>query len=486
MKSSFNLLVLCLSLQGCYSSTESRDTLTSTVSKDKLKEDFYLLQRIVQTAHAGAYVYNTPPQVSFLFDSVCNTINGPLTTREFYNKVDYVLDRLGCIHTKTILPDEYHDTLNNRSMFFPVPLIVIDKKIYVNTKSFNIPLGSEVLAVNNVYADELIKKLSVYTHTDGHSDKVRNSAVDDDFAINFYMAFGAFEKFTLKYIDAETGKIELVNVAAEKLKTINSNAYNDTWYFFSGDASYDFEIMDESNTAVLTVRTFGFDTYATSTAFSHFLDNSFRLIRQNNIRNLIIDIRNNGGGLYSNTYPLLAYLLDKPVYEYDSSIRRFDHLPYAEYVAAEDTASLKNEDTTRKQFTQIRPGIYAENKDQVTLWQPNNYVFKGHLYVITNPFVVSAAATFAAVLKDRTNAYIVGEETAGNAMAHNACVFAYELPNSHLRVNIPTRRFYQPVKARQNDGGIMPDKYMPFTLQDVLDNNDRPLTYILDSLISRK
>lgn len=485
MKLLLKLLILCFLLHGCFGSNESTDILNVAIPENKLNEDFYLLEKIVQQAHAGVYAYNTPAQIESLFDSINNTIDGPLTMREFYNKVDCALDRLCCIHTKSILPDDFYDSLSNRAMFFPVPLIVVGEKIYINSKAYNITLGSQVLSLNDIAASELIKKLAVYRHTDGHSDKIRNSAIDDYFAFNFYMAFGAFKKFKLKVNDAETGKVEDITVTAEKLKDIDNNAYNDSWYFFATDAPYDLEIKDYNSTAILTLRTFNYSTYVTSTAFDHFVDNSFRLIKQSNIRNLIIDCRNNGGGYYSSTYPVLSYLLDKPVYEYDSSIRRFYMLPYSEHVAPEDTSRINEEDSIRKYFKQIRPGIYREDKDQVKLWEPNDFVFRGRLFVITNPFVISAASTFVAVLRDRTDAYIIGEETAGNYAAHNANIFTYELPNSHIRVNIPTRRFYQPVQKKQNGDGVLPDKYMPFTLQDVKDNTDGPLTYILDSLIRR-
>ncbi|MBL0358710.1 MAG: hypothetical protein IPP72_18420 [Chitinophagaceae bacterium] len=479
-------LLLFLLLQGCFGSNEKKDIITGTISKEKLRDDIALLKNMVQQVHAGAYAYNTPAQISFLFDSIYNTIEDPLTTREFFNKVDCAIDRLRCIHSSTTLPDIYYDSISNKAMFFPVPLLVINDRLYVNSAAYSLQLGSEVVAVNEHPARNLIKELCIYAHTDGYSDTAKHGAIDDDFGLNYYMAYGAFDKFTLQYTDTGSGQIRTRIVDAEKLKDINKNMYNDTWYFYPGDASYDFEMMDDKNAAVLTIRTFGYETYATRTAFNHFIENSFRLVYQNNISNLIIDLRNNSGGYYSSTYPVLNYLVNTTLPEYDSATRRFDKLPFTAYIAATDTSKLSNEDSIRKNFTLIRDGIYAENNEAITVWEPAQHLFKGRLFVIVNEHVASAASNFAAILKERTNAIIIGEETGGNNAAHNAMVFTYELPNSHLRVDIPTKRYYQPVQQMHTGRGVIPHKYMPFTVQDVIDNTDRPMNYILDSLLTNK
>ncbi len=486
MKFYFGFFITSFFLCSCGAFVSKEDIVTAVTGKEKLREDIYLLKRIVQKAHAGAYTYNSPAQIEFLFDSIYNSIDVSMTIKDFYNKVDYAIDRLGCIHSSAALPGVYYDSISDRALFFPIPMIVINDRVYVNSKAYTVPLGSEVVAINDEPILNLVKKLSVYKHTDGYSNPIRNSAVDDDFAINYYLAYGPYKKFALQYYDTASKKLQQTNVTAETLKDINDNMYSDTWYFFPTDAPYDFEVLDDKSTAVLTVRSFSFKTYATSTAFSHFLENSFRIIYQNNIQNLIIDCRSNGGGQYSNTYPLLCYLLNSSIKEYDSSTRRFEKLPYPELLAAEDTSRISDEDTTWKVFTKQNNDLYTENDDQVTLWEPSNIAFKGKLFVITNAYVASAASNFVSILKEQTNAYIVGDETAGNSVVHNAYTFTYELPNTHIKVTIPTRKYYQPVKETLHGRGVTPHKQMTYTIDDVINNTDRPLNYILDSLIRKK
>lgn len=477
--------ILSFFLKSCTSFDQQKDILNTTFEEDLLKEDLSLLKGIITEAHAGIYLYNTPEQVDALFDSVLQSVNKPLTLREFYNKVDLIIDRVHCIHTLSYLPEEYYDSIYKRAVFFPIPLIVIDNKIYVNSNTFSVPLGSEVIALNENPALNLIRALGVYTHTDGFSNSLKNNAINNDFAINYFLAYGPDKEFRLMYFDSAGKKTETVHVEAESLKQINKSVYDDTWYFLPNDAPYDFEILDNETTAIMTLRSFSFSTHATSSAFAHFIDNSFRLIRENHINNLVIDCRNNGGGEYSNSYPLLTYLIDRPIKEYDSSIRRFDSLPFPELLSPDDIVNGKNEDSTANDFIQIRPEVYKEKDEKVNTWNPGDFVFKGKLFVITNPYVVSAASNFVSILRDQKRAVIVGEETAGNNAVHSSYPFLYTLPNSKIEVKIPTRRYYQPVVKTNNGHGVQPDKYIPLNPRDFIDYKDRPLIYVLDSLITK-
>ncbi len=482
MKLLFSSLFIFITLQGCFFS-KKEDILASTINIKSQKEDLATLKEIIKNVHAGAYVYNSPQQIDVLFDSIANITNESSTVREFYNKIDFIADQLKCIHTNTFFPDEYYDSLKNRKLFFDLPVIAINKKMYVNSQAYNLPLGAEVVSINFTSAGSIIEKLQRYYHSDGNSIKIKNFAIADDFAINYYLAYGGAENFLVEYKNPGSDTLKNLNFSAEKLSAIYDNSYDDTYFFYPTDAAYDFEILDNSHTAIITIRTFSFSTSATKTAYRNFLKNSFSLIKKSNIQHLIIDCRNNGGGTYSNTFPFLTYLVNTALPEYDSAIKRYDKLPYPAFVSVQDTSKIIDEDTSGNRYTEIRRGIFSENKDHINVWQPNKNLYKGKLYVIINGRVISAAATFAAILKDRTNAITVGEETGGGNGAHNAGMITYILPNSKIKVAVPTKRFYQPVKDIHPGRGVLPDKEIPVIPDDVINNIDGPLTYILDSII---
>lgn len=433
--------------------------------------------------HAGAYAYNTSTQLSHLFDSINSTIDHPLTIREFYNKVDYITDRLRCIHSETYLPEVYSDSIRNRPIFFPTPVIDINDHLYVNSDVQNIPLGAEIISINNVDSKEIIKKLKNYYHTDGYSSEAKKAAIDEDFAYNFFLAYGGAKDYNIAYIRDSGSLIERQIFYGEKLSDINDEIDDTRFFYYPDDVDYDLEIDDEYSAATITIRTFSFNTYNSKHAFNNFLSNSFRLIKQNGIKNLIIDCRNNGGGHYSATYTLLSYLVNKTLPESDSTFQRFKQLSFTQYMAAEDSGAIAEEDTAYLSYNMLNNRLYKLIDSNIKRWEPQPDVFKGRLFVVINGHVISAAATFTSVLKDNTKAMFIGEETGGASDAHNASVISFVLPNTKIEVDIPLRRYYQPVVKRQAGRGVIPDKTILLTKEDLIKNFDRPVSYIFDSII---
>lgn len=480
MKTLPKLIVLLYCLYGC---NTNQTIISETINAKNLQEDLSVFQGIILKVHAGAYIYNSPRQLHSLFDSISQSIQKPLTIREFYNKVDEITDRLRCVHSKTTLPADYFDSIYIKEIFFPIPLIDIDNKLYVNSAEYVIPLGAEITSINSLAPQQIIEQLKKYYHVDGYSNNAKSCVVDENFSFYYYLAYGASESFIIEYKENGNDSLKTKNLNAEALQLIEENLYDNTFYFFPSDAKYDFEIRDNNKTAILTLRTFHFNTYATSLAYSHFLDNSFKLIKQNNIKNLIIDCRNNDGGYYKNVYPLLNYLVNKTLPEYDSAIRRFYQLPFSEYIDKADSKMVKDIDTTAYKLDEIRKGFFAEKSSEIAKWKPNDYIFKGKLFLIVNGNTTSAASSFAAVLKDNTNVLIVGEETRGGYEAHNAYTITYVLPNSKIKIDVPLVRYYQSVDNRNWVQGVLPHHIVPYTIEGLISNTDRQLSYILDSAI---
>ncbi len=467
-------------LSNCRSKIDLEEKL---YNKDDLQNDIRILKGIVSDMHAGAYTYNSPQMLNNLFDSVRTSIKYDIDLRTFYTKVDFILDRIKCIHTDAYFPDDFYDTIYKRKEFFPVPLMVIDNKLIVNNENLLIPLGAEIQYINNIPADNILKNLKRFLHTDGNSDVIRNEAINENFALNFYKAYGGFPSFSLRYKRDSSITPEYLNFEAESLNTLNVDKDFLPYYDIQTDVSYDLEIIDNKNTAILSLTSFNFETLNTYNAFLRFLENSFRLIKQNNIKNLIIDCRENGGGQYNSTYSALSYLVNKNLYEFDSSFQRFKFLSYKKFISPKDTSIVAEEDTAYLKYDLISNNRYKLKKEEITEWIPKDYIFRGNLFLLINGNVASATSTFAAILKDKTNVIVVGEESGGSNYLHNSSVINFTLPNSKINVDIPLRSFYQPNNKIILNRGVIPNKEISLTVKDLINSEDKQLNYIFDSLI---
>jgi C-terminal processing protease CtpA/Prc len=453
--------------------------------KKDLKEDLKIFKGIVTDMHAGVYAYNSPKEIDALFDSISNSFNSSLDLRTFYKKVDYIVDRLKCIHTTTFFPSEFYDSISNRAVFFPTQLALVDNKLIVNTDNQNIPLGAEIIKINGFYALDVIKNLKKFRHTDGNSNAIKAGAVNEDFAYDFYLNYGGFKTFDIEYVEDSSNTFKEISFYGEKLNSLYSDESFSPFFEINKDVAFDLQMNDDTRTAIITISTFTFKTTREYNAFIHFLENSFRLIKLSGFKNLIIDCRENGGGFYDATYSALGYLVNEPLQEFDSAFQRFRTLSFKEYISATDTARIIDHDTAYKTFTKKNNHLYKLNDDEISRWYPQDNIFKGNLYVLINGNVASAASTFAAILKDKTNAILVGEETGGSNNSHNSSMLNFVLPNSQLAVAIPLRRYYQPNKKALKDRGVLPNKEIIPTIKDLINDEDKAMMYIFDSLIAK-
>ncbi len=480
MRLQLSFIMLVFLMASC--SSRQKDVFNESDSPEVLKNDISIMKYIFKKAHAGAFVYNDQASLEKLFDSVAAGIEQPLKKWEFLAKVDFIIDNIHCAHTDCYFPKGYYDSISEKKYFFPLPLIKIGNDIYLNSTSFTIPNGSRILSVNNNLPHEIISKISVHEHTDGFSRNYKDRAVNNDFAYTYFLEFGPAEKFTVRYINSDTKLESTKELFAETLNKIYDNRENDCFYYFPTDINYDFEILN-SKTALLTIKTFDLGSFSQTLAFANFLNNSFKILRYESIKNLIIDFRDNTGGYYKNSFELIGHFISSPVKYFDSAIKRFNSLPLKEYIAEKDSEMKSDVDSSANDYIKEGRERFSLKQTKIDTCFPAASLFRGKLFIITNGDVISAAATTAALLKEKAKAIVVGEETGGGYAANNSKLITYVLPGSGISISVPLQRYYQAVSRQQKQNGVVPDFYKPITQKDFIENNDGPLKFILDSLI---
>lgn len=213
-----------------------------------------------------------------------------------------------------------------------------------------------------------------------------------------------------------------------------------------------------------------FDGFHDSDAARESADALFEEICERNARNLVIDLRFNGGGNSRAAEYLLDYLTSE-------RYRFFSRVEVKVSKALRSAERLGLLDSVAGLFQ----GRIVSGASPWRRPRDMEHRFDGFLYVIVGPRTFSTASGFAHVVKDYRLGTLVGEETGGVRLCFGDCP-SFAMPHSHLRFSVSMKRFHAPIPAPDDatrgsapDVPITPDCLAPFT-----DSVDPELAFVLD------
>ena len=199
--------------------------------------------------------------------------------------------------------------------------------------------------------------------------------------------------------------------------------------------------------------------------------------------NLIIDVRNNDGGLGDVTEKIYSFITNKPVV-------------VSEYEKVKKTKGMKtlqfstNYAGMTELFSDFEPiegkeGYYNRSAEGRLIVPDSVTNYKGKVYVLVNERSASAATSFPALAMKEGRGVIIGRETRTGYHHMTAEKFAETLlPHSRIKIKTPLIElgFDTAVTERTPYGrGVIPDHIVPLTLEELqYKNGDAILNYTLD------
>ena len=178
-------------------------------------------------------------------------------------------------------------------------------------------------------------------------------------------------------------------------------------------------------------------------------------LNRKRIENLIIDVRDNGGGTSMAVDTLLTYIANKPFMQYEK-------------VWAKITPTTQT--MTRRPYN--KGCFFGVNEEKIQPIADETKRFKGKVWVLMNHHTFSAAASFVWTIKAFKIGTLVGEEAGGMNVAYGDVV-SYALPHSKLHLGISFKRFWLYGADETNIHGALPD---------ILAESDNALKVVLDKI----
>ena len=490
---------LICSLTACISTKKYNQQLKAKHSIKELKTDLSIIKTSLEQVHPGIYWYIPKEKLDFKFDSIQNSIKDSMTSLDFYRMAAPIVSELKCGHTRLIYPNLILSKEENKEAQKkgPPPLNTLqynveDDKIFIvankgNASNTIIP-RAQIISIDSVTVKQILEKTKKIIASDGYNSTYSNAVLNKVFCDYYYLAFAKKDSNILEIRDSsglsnvwlktekrevEKQKIVVNNTKKEKQeeivknKLIKKNKYKGLDENKQPILDYKVDTTLKS-TAILKIKSFMLSYKNTN----KFLKESFKSIEENKIDNLILDLRDNGGGNILNDHLLFRYLYSTPhkfTARTDMKTRFFTNQKYIQRLFNKKFL----DDINRSLFIKRDSLGYYKKLSLENDNKALKHHFDGNLTVLINGLSFSTTSLLAANLQSVKRGFFIGEETGGGYNQCSGGTFPIiSLPNTGLNLRVPDIILRIENTRALVGRGVFPDLEIKPTLEDVIKGND--------------
>jgi hypothetical protein len=423
-------------------------------SPNEIRADLLILKDKIEKIHPNPYKFISENHFRQVFDSL-NRAEKVLTTKQTFAHFLNLSKAIHCGHSYILADERIIPPNNSNPKFLPLDLVIFENRAYISKNlSDNITLskGTEIIEIEGIPSKRLIQNLSKYTfqNADGINEEADRYYIQRNLRKLLHIYLGEQDQILLKI--KREDKIEAINL---KTKTINQirDTEDERYPILNADLYNNLILkkLDESS-SLLKIRSFEANEGSRGD-FQQDILNIFREIKQNQSKNLIVDLRNNAGGRMDYADEILKYLLNKPYQHYQISSKSV-------------IKEVKKGMTTRR--------FYEPPK------APQSYFFEGNLFVLINEGTFSAAVYMAAHLHEAQVGKFIGTTCGGAADGSSAGEFmTFRLPNTNFTVSLPIQKIDYNTSSKLQ---LNPDYEVKQSLSDFMKNEDSVLNFVEELL----
>ncbi|MCC8423807.1 S41 family peptidase [Mucilaginibacter sp. UR6-11] len=450
MLKKFGALAICILL---YSSV-SGQKFQRKFSPSEMRQDLDTLVKYLEETHPKIY-YRYPKEKFYKDVQIAkNGFSRDFGDTEFYLIAESLLAKLDDGHTDFDFMWQY----NSQNPFvFPYNVKLSAAKPFIicngpyQTITAQLPANAEIISVNDIPSSKIVD--DVINLNTGENRSFRADFGSGRFYFYLEALYKANGNYKVKYKSNGKEKTVLIKgIRKEELdkrtkevqaKIIKTNSAPTT--------NYSLKIVDENKTAIIDFKSFDWNGYKA------FADSAFTVIKNKGVKNLVINLMDDGGGDSDVGDDFFQYILDKPFHQYDKVV-------------------IKNSRFLKERLKAHRKDKTLSSADKALLAKPNGLIdtvtygeipiktnplrFNGKIYLLVNLQTYSSAADFAQCFKYYKRGTVIGEETGGLVKSYGDIV-SVSLPHTQLDLTISSSLYYD-VGAKENDWkGVIPDVVAP-------------------------
>ncbi len=402
-------------------------------SIDQLQEDFRFFRSKLEGKHPNLYEYTSKEVLDIYFDSLYTSINLPMTERKFYTIITLLNAKIKDGHTMQLPGASAINYHVKNDVYFPFYVTINNGKLFVNmncTADFTIRNGDEIININEKPAKNILDYLFERQIHDGFNQTYPIWILTNYFKEYYSFSFGNPATFYLitKNVNGEEKRTTVQALSKDSIRFYRDLNYAHKIPVVTKGISFD--INNQTGIATIVVRSFDKEILRSTyqQQYNEVLTEIFKEVEEKQVKDLILDLRNNQGGDWAPGTLLLSYLIREP---------------------------LK----------------FLENSIQSKIINPKPNSYKNNLYVLINGGSFSITGIIASYLELTKRGVMVGEETGGNKTLLSGEPVSFTLPNTKIECQSSTKKFI--IRNGKDDGhGVLPEFYVPLDSKSSLSNND--------------
>lgn len=458
-------------LTGCAVNSRSYSP-SKKYSPEQLLEDFTVCENVLKESHPSLYWYRSPDSMNYYFNEARKELADSMNEADFRKVLSTVISKIGCGHTTvraSRAAGKYRDT-SRVIRVFPLSLkLWNDTAVVVSNlhrRDSLLTRGVMVTKINGQTIPQITDRLFNYLSTDGYNTTHKYQVLSNRGAFGplYTSVYGLSRSYQVEFMDSSgtvrNTRIPLFNPLGDSLTRAalrnaqprspqrrpsgkeRRQARKNAARFLRIDTTESIAVMDLNN-------------FSRGYGLKRFFKRSFKVLKQNNITHLVIDVRNNGGGSPTNSTYLTRFLTDHPFKIGDSLYAISKRKKYGRYIKGNFFSHLYMDFFTRKKAD----GNYHIGYFERHYFKPkkkNHY--NGKTYIISGGNSFSATTLFISTIIGQDNVTVVGEETGGGAYGNSAWHMpTVTLPKTKVRLTLPLYRLVINKGLPKTGRGVQPE-----------------------------
>jgi len=434
------------------------------ISGEEAKTDLAYLHKHFKRFHPDPFKYISRDSLSALSLRLQNNIHDSITITQLRITIRQYLSKIGCGHIGES-PEKNKGKVPDKNVL-PLNVFVSGEKIFLTSclnSDSTIKPGDEILSINQNHSTIVLDKLMSIAFSDGYNTTFKHHTFNKKQFRYFYsFVYGYKDSYNVYYRNAKGEEksviLKGIPVSSDTLKEKQEKKE----FIFSSDNISLRNDNEKSSLYILDIDRFKGKKWRRT------LRKSVKYLRKKNVNDLVIDLRNNGGGAITKGINLLSRTMKRPIAI--GIDRRPNLLPL--------NFRLKMgfwERITPITFLTIPTKLIRHWKLRhffIGIPRPVNR-YKGNVYVLVNGGSFSMSGICASYLKYKRKAIIIGEETGGNKTGSNAMnTGKLALPHSKINITIPLYHIYYNPTLHNDGKGVEPDHKIQYEINEVLNKRD--------------